>query len=79
MRLKRRKRCKGLTDEEQAKIDEAQAAANREQRVLTVTRRRSAEVAAIATWLHRARQEDHFGQRVQHMIENPGEDPPPWT
>lgn len=78
MRLKRRKAAADLTDEEQAKIDQAQAAADRATRALAEVGRRGPEVESLVSWLHRARQENHFALRVRYMIEHPGEETPPW-
>lgn len=78
MRLKRRKCHQQLTDQEKAGIAEAEAAEALANKALAKARGRTPEVESIVGWLHRARQENHFSQRVRYMIEHPGEEPPTW-
>lgn len=76
MRLKRRKRHLELTEQEQAKLAEAEAARDEAVGVLAAAHRRTTEVESIVSWLHRARAQNHFSQRVRYLIEHPGEEPP---
>lgn len=77
MRLTRRKRCRHeMTDDERAKLAEARQARESAQRLLAETVERGPEVEHMVAWLKRARAENHFSQRIAHMLQNPGEESP---
>lgn len=75
MRLKRRKDQHELTDEEQAKLHEAQAGLTAARSALRDTKARDAEVESIVGWFTRARAENHFSQRIKYMLEQHAEEP----
>ncbi len=55
-------------DDDQKRLAEARAAAERAKRALEQVQARSAEVREVASWLRLRRQENHFAELIRRAL-----------